>query len=56
MSVSYQMRLKFKGLENENIGVFHPYAKFGNRIRTNIQKEIIRVKMYKTFCKYSYAY
>lgn len=40
VSVPYQMRLEFAHLKNEKIGVFYPYAKFGNRIKADKDKLI----------------
>ena len=40
VSVPYLMRVEFKELKNDKVGVFYPYAKFGNRIRADKNKKI----------------
>lgn len=40
VSVPYQMRVEFKRLKNNKIGIFHPYAKFGGRVKADKSKEI----------------
>ncbi|HEB7536809.1 TPA: N-6 DNA methylase [Campylobacter coli] len=40
VSVQYQMRIEFKELKNDKIGIFYPYAKFGGRVRADKSKEI----------------
>ncbi|MBE6429541.1 MAG: SAM-dependent DNA methyltransferase [Campylobacter sp.] len=50
VSVPYQMRLEFKEKKNNNIGIFYPYAKFGNRLRVDKTKEIeLELKYIKPF-------
>ena len=34
------MRIEYKERKNDKIGIFHPYAKFGNRVRADKSKEI----------------
>lgn len=40
VSVPYLMRLEFKELKNDKVGIFYPYAKFGNRIKANKNQEL----------------
>ncbi|KAA8603377.1 MULTISPECIES: hypothetical protein [unclassified Campylobacter] len=34
------MRLEFKKLKNDQIGIFYPYDKFGARVKADTSKEI----------------
>lgn len=50
VSVPYQMRVEFAYLKNKEIGVFYPYAKFGNRIKANKDETIeLELKYIKPF-------
>ena len=50
VSVQYQMRVEFKKLKNNKIGIFYPYAKFGGRIRADRSKEIeLEIEYIKPF-------
>lgn len=40
VTVPYQMRVEFKELKNDKIGIFYPCAKFDNRIRVDKNKTI----------------
>lgn len=40
VSVPYQMRVEFKELKGDKIGIFYPYTKFGGRVGADKSKEI----------------
>lgn len=50
VSVPFQMRVEFKELKNDKIGIFYPYAKFGNRVKADKNKTIeLELKYIKPF-------